>query len=228
MTIAAARNGARRRQTREQGMNRAAKAGFTLIELMVVVTLMLLMTAIGVPSFRGLYERSALQGAAKEFADALRYAQQRAILERNPIRLVMDVEKQTFWVPVEQDSERRHYSSRSRRSSMAHRSSRGGRERVREVKAVGSQLPPGFIFEFVYKVAEDDEIRRGEGEITFYPDGSADAAYITILRTAKEREDESRYFIKIDAATGMIKTQEGRTNQDGEDFYRGVTDWSYR
>ena len=29
----------------------------------------------------------------------------------------------------------------------------------------------GFIFEFVYKVATDDEYKRSEAEFYFYPDG---------------------------------------------------------
>ncbi|MBZ0258709.1 hypothetical protein K8I31_21770, partial [bacterium] len=81
--------------------------------------------------------------------------------------------------------------------------------------------------EFVYKVSEDDEIRRGEGEIYFYPDGSADASYITLLRLGKDRDDEQRVFIKLDYATGAVKTRMGFTEQEGSDFYRGDFDGPY-
>ena len=50
---------------------------------------------------------------------------------------------------------------------------------------------------------------------------SAEPVYITILRLANEEEEERRFFIKTSPTTGMIKTYEGRTQQEGSDFYRG-------
>lgn len=207
--------------------NAARRSGFTIIELVVAISLILLITAIGAPNFKSLYERTELQRASGEFSNALRYAQQRAVMERNPIRLVIDVDNRLFYVPVEQDDERRQYSSRSRRSR-SRSSSRRSNRRVREVKAIQGKLPDGFIYEFVYKVAEDEEIRRGEGEIYFYPDGSADASYITLLRLAEDRYDEKRVFIKIDPATGQIQAKAGRTEEEGSDFYRGYDEFAYR
>lgn len=206
---------------------KTTNAGFTLIELVVAISLVLLITAVGAPSFRQLYERSELQRASGEFTNTLRYAQQRAVLERTPIRVVIDVDANAFWVPVEQQEERRHYSSKSRRSNSRRSSSRSGRDRVREEKAIESKLPEGFIFEFVYKVADDDEVRRGEGEIYFYPDGSADASYVTLLRLASRRDEEQRVFIKLDPVTGAIKTHSGYTEQDGSEFYEGEFDGPY-
>ncbi len=207
---------------------KSTKAGFTLLELVVAISLILLITAIGAPSFRQLYEKSELQRVAGEFTNTLRYAQQRAVLERTPIRVVLDVDENTFWVPVEQKEDRRHYRSRSQRNRSRRSSVRSGRrERIREEKATEARLPEEFIFEFVYKVSEDDEIRRGEGEIYFYPDGSADAAYVTLLRLADYRDDEQRVFIKLDPATGAIRTHMGYTEQQGSEFYEGRYDGPY-
>jgi hypothetical protein len=198
-------------------------SAFTLIELTLSVLLIAILTAVGIPSFRSLLYRSELQKATVEFTNALRYAQQRAIMQRIPVRVVLDVKENRFWVPIEEEAEARHYSSRSHRSTQRRRSERANR-RIQEEKVVQGHLPKGFIFEFVYKVAEDDEIKRGEGEFFFYPDGSADAAYFTLLRLARYEEDERRVFIKISPATGMIRSMEGYTNDDGSDFYRGVYD----
>ncbi|MDP8242877.1 MAG: prepilin-type N-terminal cleavage/methylation domain-containing protein [Candidatus Hinthialibacter antarcticus] len=207
---------------------KTTNAGFTLIELVVAISLVLLITAVGAPSFRQLYERSELQRASGEFTNTLRYAQQRAVLERTPIRVVLDVDENKFWVPVEQQEERRHYRSKSRRNNSRRRSStRSSRDRVREEKATEAKLPEGFIFEFVYKVSEDDEVKRGEGEIYFYPDGSADASYVTLLRLGNHREDEQRVFIKLDPVTGAIRTHSGYTEQDGSAFYQGEYDGPY-
>ncbi|MEW6237592.1 MAG: prepilin-type N-terminal cleavage/methylation domain-containing protein [Candidatus Omnitrophota bacterium] len=199
-------------------------SGFTLIEITLVVLIMAIMTAVGLPNFRELYERSDMKAAAAEFLGALRYAQQRSAMERMPIRIVIDVDKQTYWVPVEQEKERRHYKTRRSQRRTNPRAENSRRRKPKEIKEVHGILPKGYIFEFVYKVAADREIRRGEGEFFFYPDGSADAAYFTLLRVAKKRDDERRVFLKISPASGVIKSLEGTTLDEGSDFYRGYYD----
>lgn len=196
--------------------------GFTLIELMLAVALLSVIATVGITNMRNLYVKSELQQAASDFAGTLRYAQQRAVMERMPIRVVVDVEKNTFRIPVPEEEERRHYQSRSHRQRSDRRSGRANR--VDEVEEISSRLPEGFIFEFVYHHANDDEIKRGEGEFHFYPDGSADAAYFTLLRLADSREEERRVFLKVSPATGMVKSMQGHTNKDGEEFYRGYYD----
>ena len=198
---------------------------FTLVEIVLVVLIISILTVVGIPSFRTLYIQSEMRGAAIDFLGALRYAQQRAIMERIPIRIVVDSDDSSYWIPVEQEKERRHYKSRSnRRRSPKRGSSSSRRRRVREIKEIQGVLPPGFEFSFLYNVAEEDEIRRGEGEFYFYPDGSAQAAFFTILRLGK-REDERRIFIKISPSTGMAKTMESTTDKQGSDFYRGYYDY---
>ena len=199
------------------------QSGFTLIELTLVVLLLAIVTAVGAPKFRQLYEYSEMQKVVSDVAGVIRYAQQRALMERIPIRVVFDVEKQAFWVPIEVKPEQRHYASRHHRRKPS-RSITRKRVRVREVKEIRSVLPPGFLFEFVYKVAEDEEFRRREGEIVMYPDGSADQTFITILRQGNRREDDRRIFMKIDPATGRISSMEGREERDGTDFYKGYYD----
>ncbi|MGI6456167.1 MAG: pilus assembly FimT family protein [bacterium] len=198
--------------------------GFTLIELTLAVMLLALLTAFSIPSFQSLYRRSEMQKIASEFNNVLRYAQQRAVMERIPVRVVIDVRENTYWVPVEEEAQgRRHYRSRSHRARDT-RASRRSSRRVKEVQELRGKLPKGFIFEFVYKVATDDEYKRGEAEFYFYPDGSADAGYFTVLRLAETEDEESRLFIRISPATGVISSMEGLTNEDGSDFYRGYYD----
>jgi len=199
-------------------------SGFTLIEITLVVLIMAIMTAVGLPNFRDLYERSDIKRAAADFMSAMRYAQQRSVMERIPIRIVIDKDKQTYWVPVEEEKERRHYKTRRTQRRTNPRVENSRRRKPKEMKEVHGILPKGYIFEFVYKVATEREIRRGEGEFAFYPDGSADAAYITILRLAKKRDDERRVFIKTSPASGLIKSLEGASQDEGSDFYRGYYD----
>lgn len=201
------------------------QSGFTLIELTIALLIIAILTSVGIPSFRLLYEYSEMQRVTSDFANTMRYAQQRAVQERIPIRMVIDVDKNTFWVPVEDKEKRRHYVTRRKhRSASSRRSARKSNRRVREVNEIFGALPKGFIFEFVYKVAQDKEIRRREGEIFFYPDGSADQTYVTILWMANKKDEEKRLFLKISPATGFISCKEGRTDRDGSDFYSGRYD----
>jgi len=198
-------------------------SGFTLIEMTLAVLILTIITAVGIPSFRSLWVKSEMQQAAVHFVSSLRYAQQRAVMERYPISFFVDVDDNTFWVPVEQMEEKRVYKTRrGKRSKSRRRSSR--HKRVRFTKEVQGKLPAGFIFEFVYKISTDNEVKRGDEPFTFYPDGSADAAYFTILRLADSKEKERRIFVKINPATGNIKMMEGNTEAEGSDFYRGYFD----
>ena len=61
------------------------KAAFTLIEMLVVMALMALMIGVGVSSFYGMGEGSALTGAVNELQASLVYARQQAILQRSKI-----------------------------------------------------------------------------------------------------------------------------------------------
>jgi type II secretory pathway pseudopilin PulG len=198
---------------------------FTLVELALAVTLIALLTLAGIPQFRALYERSELQREAQTLTSTMRYAQERAVIERQPTRVVIDMENNSYYFPVEEEEERRHYQSRARQRSR--KLSRSRRDRVTERKEVRHKLPEQYVFEFFMKVGDRHEVRRGEGEVYFYPDGSADAVYITILRLAQKEEDERRMFLKTSSATGQIKTFEGYTQEDGSRFFEGYYDEEY-
>jgi prepilin-type N-terminal cleavage/methylation domain-containing protein len=200
---------------------------FTLIELSLAVMLIALVTAIGLPNFRDLFERSELQQVALDLTGIMRYAQERAIIERETTKVVIDLETNSFYFPVEVEKERRHYQTRSRKRSSRPKNLHTRTRRIRYEDKLRGTLPKEYLFEFVYKVAEDREFRRREAEFFFYPDGSVDAAYITILRLARYKEDERRMFIKTSSATGLIQMIEGRTERDGSAFYQGYFDDEY-
>lgn len=203
---------------------RRSSRAFTLVELILVLLILAAITAVGVPGFRGLFIKSEMQRVSNEFVNTMRYAQQRAILERSPVRVVIDMRQNAFWVPIEEEEERRNYrsSSQRRRTQSRFRSERS--RRVRETKELRAPLPEGYVFEFVYSVLKDEEYYNEEATVAFMPDGSAEAMFITILRLAEEREKERRLFIMTDPATGRILFHEGRTEQEGALFYEGRLD----
>ena len=70
--------------------------GVTMLELLVVLSLMGLMAAMAVPMLSGGVSGSELKGAAREVAAGLRFARSDAVATRRETRLVFDLEQRTF------------------------------------------------------------------------------------------------------------------------------------
>jgi len=74
-------------------------SGVTLLEILVVLTLMAFIVAVVLPTFGGGVSTAALKSAAREVAAGLRYARGQAIAQRSEALLVLDVEALTFTLP---------------------------------------------------------------------------------------------------------------------------------
>ena len=70
---------------------RLSRAGFTIIELMVVVVLVAIVVALAVPSFRELIARNRLEGVASELVTDLQYARSEAVSRNGNVGLVTGV-----------------------------------------------------------------------------------------------------------------------------------------
>jgi general secretion pathway protein H len=75
---------------------RARAGGMTMLELLVVLSLMGLIAAMSVPFLSGGVSGSELRGAAREVAAGLRYARSDAVATRKETRLLLDLGERTF------------------------------------------------------------------------------------------------------------------------------------
>ena len=73
--------------------------GVTLLELLIVLTVMGFIVAIVLPTLGSGVSTAALKSAAREVAAGLRYARGQAIAQRTEAVLVLDVEARTFTLP---------------------------------------------------------------------------------------------------------------------------------
>lgn len=119
------------------------KKGFTLLELLIVLTIIGVASAIvGVSLYRSL-DDIRLKGSAKEIAAALRYARVQAVVEKRIYTFSLDPEKRLYyisaWFPLESPP------------------SPGG-----EGWVMGNTLPKGITL-----------VSKDRVEISFYPLGSS-------------------------------------------------------
>src|SRR5271169_221064 len=69
-------------------MRKLRKAGFTLIEMLTVIVIIVIILSIGIPAFTNLMKSGGLSGASREVANSLGLARQYAITHRTVTRVV--------------------------------------------------------------------------------------------------------------------------------------------
>jgi len=70
--------------------------GFTLIELVLVMAMLLIVLAVSFPSLRGFFRGRNLDSEARRFLSLTRYAQNRAVSEGYPMVLWIDAKQRTY------------------------------------------------------------------------------------------------------------------------------------
>jgi len=84
-----------------QSHNRShAAAGFTLLELLVVLAILVLVAAVALPRLTGPSDGVRLQSAVRDLLGALRLTRAAAITRNVEMALVIDVEQRTLQSPV--------------------------------------------------------------------------------------------------------------------------------
>ena len=80
------------------------KKGFSLIELLVVITILLIMLGIGLPQFRDFGSSVKLNSQARKIAGVVKYAYNQAATTGRIHRLNYDLEKQYYWLTYKDES----------------------------------------------------------------------------------------------------------------------------
>ncbi len=71
--------------------------GYTIVELMVVVVVIGVLSAIALPNFVGRNARNRCEGAARDVSVRMQMARQKAVSSRMPHRMVFDVSERTYY-----------------------------------------------------------------------------------------------------------------------------------
>ncbi len=85
-------------QTTRQARPTGKLAGFSLVEMMVVLVVMSIMLAVGMPNFLSIGRRDSVEGAAYDMQRTLSLARQKALAKRLQHRVVVDPSQRTYFV----------------------------------------------------------------------------------------------------------------------------------
>ena len=77
---------------------RVDSAGVTLLELLIVLSIMAIVAALVLPMFGGGVSTGELKGAARQVAAGLRLARSEALATRQETRVLLDLEHRTFHI----------------------------------------------------------------------------------------------------------------------------------
>ena len=166
---------------------------FTLIELMVVVTVIGVLSALAVTSFHGSLGKTRLDESAQGLFITVRYARQYAVMHQRDCRVVFVTDA----VGSDRPGYRLEVVSDDPESGSAFRVLRTG-------AAKPVSLPSGVSFSRVLI----EGIEPGtDSVVTFRPTGEADAASIQLT------DDRRTWSVLIDPGTGRVELADRAVNQ---------------
>jgi type II secretion system protein H len=175
------------------GAKRRARQGVTFLEILVVLLILGLLMALSVPIMKGTYGRNKLTAAAREMAALARYARQQAVLRGSDTQLVLDEEKNRFYLRLNPEKKGR----RGSRSSV-----RDTKESMEETHDLDAER--GRIKFVGIATAYENGRREKEQIVEFRRNGSATPATVVLAD-----EMDRAYTIRISGATGGVRVEAG-------------------
>ena len=176
-------------------MNREDK-GFSLLELLLVLALIGLLSALIVPSLSNSLTNVHLKAATKKTAAVFRYAGNQAIAKKKPFLVIFDkaggwlafMDKPLLKVQDESDNPREAFKSLPSSAKVY-------------------SFPKDIIIEKL--VVGDKEISEGQSVFLFYPNGSCSGGEV-VLQASNSRS----YLIKLDPIIGTAKIESPENEAD--------------
>lgn len=179
--------------------SRGQRSGFSLIELMVVLVLIGILTALIIPEMKGTYEEALLRSTGRKLVDVCQLASSHAITRSHAHRVRLDRKRGRYFIETT-------VQDREKGSGMVPaRDIPGGEGEFDNRIALEIRMPgedsapapdqgPGF--------ASGDDLmnRSGEEGVTFYPDGTADGAEILLRDRAG-----FRLVLRINPITARVR-----------------------
>ena len=163
---------------------RPGSHGFTLMELIIVLTIILIMSAAVVPVFGGSMAKLERDHAVRDFVSTLRYAQERAVTDTSEYRLIMDQERSEYWLM-------RFAGMEERKKTF---------EAIDERQGESMFLPERLSMD---KIKARKDRKEKYYYISFYPNGACDVAEVTL-----RHEDGRSVTVATKGSLGQLEVKE--------------------
>jgi len=192
-------NSLKNRKSQIANRKSPSRSAFTLIELMVVMVLIGIMTAMILPEMKGTYEDALLRSTSRELVSVCGLASSHAVSVNQAHRLRLDRKTGHYLI------ERRGSDHRPEGRFVAAREVAGGEGELDtrisiEIHKIGDDAPEPAEQESSQARGSSAPLERQEDGITFYPDGTADASEI-VLRD----RDGFRLALRINPVTARVR-----------------------
>jgi len=171
------------------------EGGFTLLELVIVLFILGLITAMAMPTFVNFYRKSEEQQTTSQLVQLFRFAQQQAIFKRQVRTVGIDFDTHSYY--LKEDPLPGDYSFEIRKRHQ-------------------TPLPEGFEFELIEYPEREEEENADEAFVSFYPDGTADRVKLTIRRVNDRGMTENLFIVRVNGVTGRVIVRE---KQEDEESY---------
>ena len=144
--------------------------GFTLIELIIVASIIVVLVAVSTPRFRNTFRDLQLKDAAYNISKLIKYGQERAIIEERKYKLIFDFDKRFYLLFVETEEGAKEQSSREEESTPEDTSSSNkGWEKATGRFGGYFYLPEGINF------------KGDKDKIIFLPNGRCDKISLYLI-----------------------------------------------
>lgn len=173
------------------------RRGFTFIEILVVVGILIILVGITAPRLGGMLDHSQFQAASRDLVGLLRYARDTAVVRGDGCEVRFDPEGGRYrigFVHLDEDGNPVDEQETSDDDPIQIAGD-----------AIGVHEFPRDVFFTMIHSSAPELPNSGLPRIIFYPDGSATAGIIGI-----QNEDGRALQIHVFRTTGMAKVEKGK------------------
>jgi prepilin-type N-terminal cleavage/methylation domain-containing protein len=160
------------------GNRRRRRAGFSLIELSIVVFIIAIIMAVSVPSFIRSYNAATLNATGRSVITSCQFAKLNAVLRQKNVAFYIDVDKRMIWLTQFAGT---NATDDSESSSV-----------VLKTIEIPSRVGVASV-----QIGDQTAEQKGQVEATFYPNGTCDAFTVTF----RGAEKVSGLAIMVDPVT---------------------------
>lgn len=211
-TFAVPKLGLRRKvRNNEAGLT---EAGLTLIELMVAMAIIATIFVVSASGLRQLTSAD-LKNSASQMASILRYLSNKAVTEHIYLRVVYDLDAQSYWVEESREKflivkeETTPKPEKTQKKEKEKEEKKEEKEETKEDFAVSESkllkkktLPNEVRFKDVYADYLEGKRESGQVHTYFFPDGYATG---TIIHLHNKDDEEDLFSIELQSLSGKVR-----------------------